>query len=68
MKKMANKTRTSMLRLIHKPSLGLHLMLAFCVPLILNACSTSRTTPAPVEDKKGVSSQGVWMSVGLAKI
>jgi lipoprotein NlpD len=68
MKKMANKTRTCMLRLINTPSLGLHLMLAFCVPLILNACSSSRTTPAPVEDKKGVSSQGVWMSVGLAKI
>jgi len=57
-----------MLRLIITSPLTLHLMLALCVSLLLNACSTSRTTPAPVEDKKGVSSQGVWMSVGVAKI
>jgi len=57
-----------MLRLIITSPLTLHLMLALCVSLFLNACSTSRTTPAPVEDKKGVSSQGVWMSVGVAKI
>jgi lipoprotein NlpD len=57
-----------MLRLIITSPLTLHLMLALCVSLFLNACSTSRTTPAPVEDKKGVSSQGGWMSVGVAKI
>lgn len=68
MKIMAINTRTCMLRLIITSPLTLHLMLALCVSLLLNACSTSRTTPAPVEDKKGVSSQGVWMSVGVAKI
>jgi len=68
MKIMAINTRTCMLRLIITSPLTLHLMLALCVSLFLNACSTSRTTPAPVEDKKGVSSQGVWMSVGVAKI
>ena len=68
MKIMAINTRTCMLRMINTSPLTLHLMLALCVSFFLNACSTSRTTPAPVEDKKGVSSQGVWMSVGVAKI
>jgi len=43
------------------------LLLAICLVLMVQACSTTRSTPAPVEDKKGTNSQGVWVSVGLAK-
>lgn len=43
-------------------------LLAVGLVLIVQACSTSRSTPAPVEDKKGINSQGVWVSVGLAKM
>lgn len=43
------------------------LLLAISLALLVQACSTSRSTPAPVEDKKGINSQGVWVSVGLAK-
>ncbi len=43
-------------------------LMAVCLALMVQACSTTRSTPAPVEDKKGVNSQGVWVSAGLAKI
>jgi lipoprotein NlpD len=57
-----------MLRLINLFNPGMRLVLVASIVLILNACSTTRSSPAPVEDKKGVNSQGIWMSVGVAKI
>jgi lipoprotein NlpD len=57
-----------MLRLINIFYPVMRLVLVASIVLMINACSTMRSSPAPVEDKKGVSSQGVWMSVGVAKI
>jgi lipoprotein NlpD len=57
-----------MLRLIKIFYPVMRLVLVASIVLMINACSTMRSSPAPVEDKKGVSSQGVWMSVGVAKI
>ena len=57
-----------MLRLNNTFYPGMRSVLIASFVLILNACSTMRSSPAPVEDKKGVNSQGIWMSVGMAKI
>ena len=43
-------------------------LLAVLLALVMQACSSPRSTPAPVEDKKAINSQGVWINGGLARM